>query len=326
MESLRLDAVDGWAHNPDRRQLLRSLAATGTALSLASITTPVRANHPMQHPTMITRTVPSTGEAMPVIGLGTWQAFNIGDEPAARAQRRQVLETLFAAGGRMIDSSPMYGRAEAAVGRLLGEMGARDNAFLATKVWISGGKAGVAQMQASMEKMRAGKSLDLMQIHNLVDWRTHLPTLRAWKAEGRIRAVGITHFTVSAFDELMTIMRTETIDFVQLPYSLAVRSAEDRLLPLAADKGIAVIPNRPFDGANMFRRVKGHALPDFATEIGASSLAQVFLKYLIAHPAVTCVIPGTASPSHMRDNVAAGFGPLPDTALRRRMVDWYERR
>jgi diketogulonate reductase-like aldo/keto reductase len=277
-----------------------------------------------QHP-MTTRAIPSTGEAMPVIGLGTWQAFDVGDDPAALAQRRQVLETLFAAGGRMIDSSPMYGRSEAVVGRLLGEMGARDKAFLATKVWISGGKAGVAQMQASMEKMQAGQTLDLMQIHNLVDWRTHLPTLRAWRAEGRFRTIGITHFTVSAFDELMAIMRTEPIDFVQLPYSLAVRAAEDRLLPLAADKGIAVIPNRPFDGANMFRRVKGRALPDFAAELGATSFAQLFLKYLVGHPAVTCVIPGTASPAHMRDNVAAGFGAMPDTALRRRIVDWFEK-
>lgn len=279
----------------------------------------------MQRPTMITRAIPSTGESMPVIGLGTWQAFDIGDDPAALAQRRKVLEILFAAGGRMIDSSPMYGRAEAVVGRLLHETGARDNAFLATKVWVSGGRAGIAQMRSSMEKMYAGTTLDLMQIHNLVDWRTHLPTLRAWKAEGRLRTIGITHFTVSAFDELMAIMRTEQIDFVQLPYSLAVRAAEDRLLPIAADRGIAVIPNRPFDGANMFRRVRGRALPDFATEIGASSFAQLFLKYLVAHPAVTCVIPGTASPSHLSDNVAAGFGPLPDAALRRRIIDWFEK-
>lgn len=279
----------------------------------------------MQNLPMITRAIPSTVEAVPVIGLGTWQAFDIDDDPAALAQRRQVLEILFAAGGRMIDSSPMYGRAEAVVGRLLREMRARDKAFLATKVWTSGEKAGVAQMQASMEKMHAGKTLDLMQIHNLVDWRTQLRTLRAWKADGRVRTIGITHFTVSAFDELMAIMRAEPIDFVQLPYSPAVRAAEDRLLPLAADKGIAVIPNRPFDGANMFQRVKGRALPEFAAEIGASSFAQLFLKYLIGHPAVTTVIPGTSNPAHMRDNVAAGFGPLPDAALRRRIVDWYEK-
>lgn len=279
----------------------------------------------MQHLPIITRAIPSTGEAVPVIGLGTWQAFDIDDDPAALAERLKVLEILFAAGGRMIDSSPMYGRAEAVVGGLLREMGARDKAFLATKVWTSGEKAGVAQMQASMEKMQAGKIIDLMQIHNLVDWRTHLRTLRAWKADGRVRTIGITHFTVSAFDELMAIMRAEPIDFVQLPYSPAVRAAEDRLLPLAADKGIAVIPNRPFDGANMFQRVKGRALPEFAAEIGASSFAQLFLKYLIGHPAVTCVIPGTSNPVHMRDNVAAGFGPIPDAALRRRIVDWYEK-
>jgi diketogulonate reductase-like aldo/keto reductase len=325
MKPPRPDAVGGWARYLDRRKLLLSLVSTGAALSAPAATKPVRASHPMQQPPMITRAIPSTGEAMPVIGLGTWQAFDVGDDPAALAERRQVLEILFAAGGRMIDSSPMYGRAEAVVGRLLGEMGARDKAFLATKVWVSGEIAGVAQMQASMEKMHAGKTLDLMQIHNLVDWRTHLRTLRAWQAEGRVRRIGITHFTVSAFDELMAIMQTETIDFVQLPYSLAVRAAEDRLLPLAADKGIAVIPNRPFDGANMFQRVKGRALPDFAAEIGASSFAQLFLKYLVGHPAVTCVIPGTASPAHMRDNVAAGVGPMPNTALRRRIVDWFEK-
>jgi diketogulonate reductase-like aldo/keto reductase len=278
----------------------------------------------MRNPVMAVRAIPSTGEAIPVIGLGTWQAFDVGDDAAALAQRRQVLEILFEAGGRVIDSSPMYGRAEAVVGRLLAEMGARDKAFLATKVWTSGEKAGVAQMLASIGKMHAGTTLDLMQVHNLVDWRTHLRTLRAWQAEGRVRTIGITHYTVSAFDELMAIMRSEKIDFVQLPYSLAVRAAEERLLPLAADRGIAVIPNRPFDGASMFRHVKGRALPDFAAEIGAKSFAQLFLKYLVGHPAVTTVIPGTANPVHMRDNVAAGFGPMPDGALRRRIAAWYE--
>ena len=272
---------------------------------------------------MLTRPIPSTGEAMPVIGVGTWQAFDIGDDPAEMEQRRRVLEILFQAGGRMIDSSPMYGRAEAVTGRLLTAMGAHDKAFLATKIWTTGTAAGIAQMQASADKMQT-KVIDLMQIHNLVDWRVQLKTLRAWKEKGTFRTIGITHYTVSAFAELMAIMHTEPIDFVQLPYSLAVRAAEAKLLPLAQEKRIAVIPNRPFDGANIFARVKGRPLPDWAAEIDAKSYAEIFLKYLIGHPAITCVIPGTANPAHMRDNVAAGFGRLPDEASRRRIAEWYD--
>ena len=277
----------------------------------------------MSNSAMLTRAIPSSGEAMPVIGLGTWQAFDIGDDPAENQQRREVLEILFAAGGRMIDSSPMYGRAEEVTGRLLAALAAREKAFLATKVWTSGETAGIAQMQASAEKMQT-KTIDLMQIHNLVDWQTHLRTLRAWKEKGTFRSIGITHYTVSAFDALMAIMRQEKIDFVQLPYSLAVRAAEAKLLPLALEKGIAVIPNRPFDGANMFAKVKGRPIPAWAAEIDAKSHGQIFLKYLIGHPAVTCVIPGTARPDHMRDNVAAGFGRLPDEGMRKRIAQWYD--
>ena len=272
---------------------------------------------------MHTRAIPLTGEAMPVIGLGTWQAFDIGSDPTESAERRQVLETLFAAGGRIIDSSPMYGRAEAATGRLLTEMGARGKAFIATKVWTSGERAGIAQMQASAEKLKA-PVIDLMQIHNLVDWRTHLATLRAGKERGTFRYIGITHYTASAFDELMAIMRAEAIDFVQMPYSLDMRQAEARLLPLAADRGTAVIPNRPYGGGGMFSRVRGKVLPEWAAEAGAGSFGQIFLKYLIAQPSVTCVIPGTARADHMRDNVAAGIGPLPDEAMRRRIAAWWD--
>ena len=277
----------------------------------------------MPNSAMLTRAIPSSGEAMPVIGLGTWQAFDIGDDPAENQQRREVLEILFAAGGRMIDSSPMYGRAEEVTGRLLAALAAREKAFLATKVWTSGETAGIAQMQASAEKMQT-KTIDLMQIHKLVDWQTHLRTLRAWKEKGTFRSIGITHYTVSAFDALMAIMRQEKIDFVQLPYSLAVRAAEAKLLPLALEKGIAVIPNRPFDGANMFVKVKGRPIPTWAAEIDAKSHGQIFLKYLIGHPAVTCVIPGTARPDHMRDNVTAGFGRLPDEGMRKRIAQWYD--
>lgn len=302
----------------------RAALAFGVASLSYAIATTALASSPMPNAAMLTKPIPSTGEAMPVVGLGTWQAFDIGDDPAELAERREVLEVLFQAGGRMIDSSPMYGRAEVAVGRLLAGMKARDKAFLATKVWTSGEAAGIAQMRASAENMHAGKTVELMQIHNLVDWRTHLKTLRSWKEQGTFRTIGITHYTTSAFDDLMAIMRTEKIDFVQLPYSLAVRAAESKLLPLAQEKGIAVIPNRPFDGANMFAKVKGRPLPDWAAEIDAKSPGQIFLKYLIGHPAITCVIPGTAKPSHMRDNVAAGFGHMPDAVFRQRMAKWYD--
>ena len=271
---------------------------------------------------MLTRAIPSTGEKLPVIGLGTWQTFDIGDDPAELALRGAVLDVLFDAGGRVIDSSPMYGRAEAVTGKLIAAMGARDKAFIATKVWTSGKQAGIAQMKASSEKMSA-PVVDLMQIHNLVDWRTHVPTLRAMKAAGAIRYVGITHYTTSAFDELATVLRAEPMDVLQIPYSLDQRAAESRLLPLAAERGVAVIPNVPFGGGQMFAKVRGKPLPDWAADIEAKSFGQIFLKYLISHPAVTCVIPGTAKPDHMRDNVGAGFGPLPDAALRQLIAAWW---
>ncbi len=272
---------------------------------------------------MLTRKIPSTGEALPVIGLGTWQTFDVAADRAELDQRRAVLDVLFAAGGRMIDSSPMYGRAEATVGTLLAEMGAREKAYLATKVWTTGEASGLAQMRQSAERLKT-RTIDLMQIHNLVDWRTHLKSLRAGKAKGQFRHIGITHYTVSAFDELMAVMRAEPIDFVQLPYSLAVPNAEARLLPLALERGIAVIPNRPFDGANMFARVKGKPLPEWAAEIDAASFGQIYLKYILGHPAITCAIPGTSKAQHMRDNVAAGLGRLPDEAMRRRIAKWWQ--
>lgn len=272
---------------------------------------------------MHVRTIPSSGETIPVIGVGTWQAFDVGTTDVELAPRREVLDILFSAGGRMIDSSPMYGRAEAVVGTLLSQMKARDKAFLATKVWTQGEAAGRSQMQASADKLQT-KVIDLMQIHNLVDWRTQLKSLRAGKEAGRYRYIGITHYTVSAIPELSAIIRSETIDSVQLAYSLGVRDAEKTLLPLAAERGVAVIPNRPFEGGSLFAKVRGRPLPDWAGELDARSWSQFFLKYLIGNPAVTCVIPGTAKPEHMRDNVAAGIGPLPDADMRRRMADWWD--
>ena len=272
---------------------------------------------------MLTRPIPQTNEPLPVVGLGTWQAFDVGSERAALDQRKEVLRILLEAGGKVIDSSPMYGRAEAVVGTLLTEMKAHDRTFLATKVWTSGEAAGIAQMKASAAKLQA-PAIDLMQIHNLVDWRTHLRTLRAWKEQKKFRYIGITHYTDSALDELAAVIRAERIDFVQFAYSIDGRAAEARLLPLCAERGVAVLVNRPFGSGSLFGQVKGKALPEWASELDCASWSQFFLKYILGHPAVTCVIPGTAKPEHMRDNVAAGLGKLPDDAQRRRMAEYWE--
>ncbi len=265
------------------------------------------------------RPIPSSREMLPVIGVGTWRTFDVGNRADARAPLAEVLRLLFAAGGSVIDSSPMYGASEGVVGDLLAEAGTRDRAFLATKVWTSGRDNGVAQMRASLRLLRTDR-IDLMQIHNLVDWRVHLATLKAMKAEGRIRYIGITHYTPSAHDELESVMRAEKWDFVQLNYALDDRAAERRLLPLAAERGIAVIVNQPFGGGGLLRRLMARKLPDWAGEVGATSWAQLLLKFVLANPAVTCAIPGTGRPDHMRDNLQAGFGSYPDAALLKRMV------
>jgi diketogulonate reductase-like aldo/keto reductase len=268
---------------------------------------------------MLTRPIPSTGEAMPVIGLGTWRAFDAGADETTRRPLREVLRLLMDAGGRMIDSSPMYGRAEAVTGDLLAGLPARPRAFLATKVWTTGRERGVEQMRRSAELLRT-EVIDLMQIHNLVDWRTHLASLRQMKEAGRIRFIGITHYTTGALRELAHILAGEPgIDFVQLGYSLATRAAETELLPLAAARGVAVIANQPLERGDLFRRVRGRALPEWAGEFDCVSWTQLFLKYVLAEPAVTCVIPATGSPEHMKDNLAAGFGQLPDARQRQQI-------
>jgi len=273
---------------------------------------------------MLTRPIPSTGETMPVIGLGTWQAFDVGADAAARRSLREVVELLLDSGGRMIDSSPMYGRAEAVVGDLLAEMAARPRAFLATKVWTTGRERGIEQMQRSARLLRT-EVIDLMQIHNLVDWRTQLATLRQMKAQGRIRYIGITHYTTSALPELARILVAEPgIDFVQLGYSLATREPETELLPTAAAHGVAVIINQPFEQGDLFRRMRGRAVPDWAREFDCVSWAQLFLKYILAEPAVTCVIPATNKPEHMKDNLGAGFGRLPDSRQRQQIRELWD--
>lgn len=267
----------------------------------------------------LTRVIPRTGEALPVIGMGTWETFDVGAEESAREPLRAVLRAFAAGGGAVIDSSPMYGAAEEVTGDLVAETGAPARPFLATKVWTRGRAAGVRQMEASMRLLRATR-IDLLQVHNLVDFATHIETLRTWKQEGRVRYIGATHYVVSAFAELERVIREERLDFVQIPYSLAVREAEDRLLPAAADHGVAVLVNRPFDAGALFERVRGRELPAWAADLECTSWAQVFLKYIVSHPAVHCPLPATRKPQHMTDNMRAGRGPLPDADLRRRMI------
>lgn len=270
------------------------------------------------------RKIPSSGEMLPVVGCGTWRSFDVGAKPADRAPLAEVLKVLFESGGSVIDSSPMYGAAEGVVGDLLAapsirDGATRDKAFIATKVWTSGRDNGIAQMGRSMRLLKTDR-LDLMQIHNLVDWRARLPTLRAWKSERRIRYLGVTHYAPSAHDELESVLRAEKWDFVQINYALDDRAVERRLMPLAAERGAAVIVNQPFGGGGLLRKLMGRKLPDWAGEIGCTSWAQILLKFVLANPAVTCVIPGTGKPEHMKDNVQAGFGAYPDAAMLKRMV------
>jgi diketogulonate reductase-like aldo/keto reductase len=290
----------------------------GTFLQLATATAPLPASAFGQGK-MNTRPVPSSGQQLPVVGVGTWQTFNVGDDAGRRAQLAKVLGTLFDAGGSVIDSSPMYGSSEEVVGDLLKAARSRDKAFVATKVWTAGRDAGIAQMRNSM-KLMVADPVDLMQVHNLIDVKTHLATLRAWKKEGRVRYLGVTHYTPSAYGALEAVMRAETLDFVQLNYALNDRQAEQHLLPLAAERGMAVLVNQPFGGGGLIRKLSSRPLPGWAAEIGAASWAQILLKFVLGHPAVTCVIPGTSRPEHMSDNAKAGFGPYPDAAMRKRMA------
>lgn len=269
---------------------------------------------------MLTRTIPSSGKPLPVIGLGTWQTFDVGTDAAERGPLSEVLKELFAGGGSVIDSSPMYGRSEGVVGDLLQGAGSHDKAFLATKVWTRGKAEGIAQMNRSFELMRT-KHMHLMQVHNLVDWQTHLDTLKGWKKDGKISYLGVTHYTASAFGDLEAVMKAEKLDFVQMNYAIDDRAAEKRILPLAQEKGIAILVNRPFGGGGALSRLKGTPLPALAAELGCTSWAQLLLKFIVSHPAVTCAIPATRNTKHMKDNAAAGTGVLPDNAMREKIAE-----
>lgn len=291
-----------------RRGFLRLCG--GLAALVAGTPVPARA--------MATKPIPSSAELLPVIGMGTWITFDVGQLPGEREQRRRVLEAFFAHGGRLIDSSPMYGRAEEVVGEALARLGRPKPLFAATKVWTPGRWLGVQQMEAS-QRLWGVERFDLMQVHNLLDWEVHLETLQEWKAAGRIRYLGVTTSHGRRHAELEKIMRSRPLDFVQLTYNVADREAERRLLPLAQERGIAVIANRPFQGGALFRRVRGQPLPAWALEAGCANWAQFFLRFVVSHPAVTCAIPATSRVAHMEENMGAGLAPLPDAPLRQRM-------
>ena len=263
--------------------------------------------------------VPSSGQQLPRVGLGSWLTFNVGDDVAARDECTEVMRAFFAGGGRHIDSSPMYGSSQAVIGYGLARLGRPKELFAADKVWVGSGDAGPGQIEESRRHWGVER-FDLLQVHNLMAWQEHLPTLREMKAAGRLRYVGVTTSHGRRHDELERILRSEKLDFVQLSYSAATRDVEARLLPLARDRGVAVIVNRPFEQGDLIRRVERHPLPQWAREIGCATWAQLLLKFVVSHPAVTCAIPATSQVAHVRENLAAAADPLPDEAMRRRIV------
>ncbi len=301
-----------------RRHFIQGLGVLTAGLTLMPQTVFGENRQPIKH------AIPSSGERIAVIGMGTSRTFDVGENAAILAQLGQVLQVFFDNGGAVIDSSPMYGNSETIVGNLLKTIPNKGSLFAATKVWTDGKQSGIDQMQESMQLMGVGV-MDLMQIHNLRDWKTHLPTLRQWKQEGKIRYIGITTSHGRYHADLMQIMRTEELDFVQFTYNIGNRTVEESLLPLAADRGIATLINRPFQRGSLFRSVKGKALPEWAREFDCKSWGQFFLKFVVSHPAVTCVIPATSKVHHMADNMAANYGKLPSAAMRKRMLQYFER-
>lgn len=311
--------MDLKANNLSRRAAVKLLAA-GASSSLIGINlnTDKSASSKCEA-IMNQRVIPSSQEKIPVIGLGTWQTFDVSNNKTELDPLKEVLNTLIQHGGSVIDSSPMYGRSEKVVGQLTTELNIKNKIFEATKVWTSGYQEGLNQIEDSYQLLQADP-IELLQVHNLLDWKTQIKTLYDLKSKGRVKYVGITHYHEGGYDLMEEVMKKEPIDFIQINYNLAVRNANERLLPLAKDKGIAVLINRPYEGGSLFRKLKHQPLPDWAAEFDANSWGQFFLKFILANEAVTCVIPGTSKPRHMKDNVQAGFGKLPTLAHQSKMI------
>lgn len=298
--------------SPTRREALHALAAAGLAVA-----GPWRSLGQQDRP--LSRTIPSSGEALPAVGLGSWITFNVGDDLPARNRCADVVRAFVESGGRVIDSSPMYGSSQAVIGYALGRDRLASRVFSADKVWTSAGSAGRPQLDETRRRWGIDR-LDLAQVHNLVNWEAHLPLLRTMKAAGQVRYIGITTSEGRRHDAIERMMRTERVDFVQVTYNILDRDVEERILPLARDRGIAVLVNRPFRQGSLTDALTRHPLPGWAAELRCVSWAQVIIKFILSHPAVTCVIPATRNVAHARENVAAATGPLPDAALRERMA------
>ena len=301
-----------------RRQAVRMVLTGSAALASARFGNALSAD-PNSARAIITREIPSSRELLPVVGLGTWQTFDIDPSSGEQRALAEVLQVFTDLGGRLVDSSPMYGRSEEVLGELAAALKLRERLFLATKVWTTGKQAGIRQMEDSFRKLRANR-IELMQVHNLVDVATQLQTLREWKQQGRIKYLGITHYTAGGHEAVARIVASEPLDFIQINYSVGEREAEGRLLPLARDRGVAVIANRPFAGGDLFRRLRSKPLPGWAAEVDCTTWAQLLLKFVISNPAITCAIPATSKVSHLRENMRAGFGPLSNDELRARIA------
>lgn len=318
--SFDIEAVEPSCGKMSRRDVARLLAQGAAGLILTRMALATDEKDAAGTINQLQRAIPSSGENIPVIGLGTWQAFDVSASAAERQPLEEVLALFVKRGGRVVDSSPMYGRAEQVIGDIATKLDLHRALFLATKVWTTGKEAGIASMEKSVAKLQT-KKIDLMQVHNLIDARTHLATLRDWKEQGRVRYVGITHYASSAYGEVARLLRSEKFDFLQINYSLLEREAEKEILPIAQERGVAVIVNRPFGGGNLFAQVREKPLPAWAAEFDCRSWAQFLLKWIVAHPAVTCAIPATSKPRHLEDNMGGGVGKLPDAKLRQRMVE-----
>jgi len=314
--------AQGEGENITRREAAGLLSATAAGLLLPVSLSRAQKTTGGSEPTksMLTRAIPASGEKLPIIGLGTWKTFDVGSSAAERKPLEDVLSLFVKLGGRVVDSSPMYGQAEEVIGAIAAKLGLRNSLFLATKVWTRGKQAGIESMERSLARLQA-KRIDLMQVHNLVDVTTQVATMRDWKAQGRFRYIGITHYESGAFGEVEKILRSEKLDFLQINYSIMEREAEQHLLPLAEERGVAVLVNRPFGGGDLFGRVRAKPLPDWAAEFDCRSWAQFFLKWITAHPAVTCSLPATNNSRHLQDNMEAGNGRLPTAKQRQQMLE-----